>query len=193
MTYVPMGISEEGRGERSYDLFSRLLKDRIIMVDEINSTTATIIISQLLFLDAEDSDKDITLYIKSPGGVVTEGLAIMDTMDLVKADVSTVCVGCAASMGAMILSHGTKGKRYILPRAEVMIHQPLGGAQGQATDIEIAAKRIVKMKKDLAEILAENCDQKLKKIEKDMDRDFWMTAEEAVEYGIVDKIIGGNK
>lgn len=193
MAYVPMVVSEEGRGERSYDLYSRLLKDRIIMVDEINSDTATLIISQLLFLDSEDSEKDITLYIKSPGGVVTEGLAIMDTMDLVKSDVSTICVGCAASMGAMILSHGTKGKRYILPRAEVMIHQPLGGAQGQATDIELAAKRIVKMKKDLAKILSENCDQKISKIEKDMDRDYWMTAEEAVKYGIVDHIIGGNK
>ena len=188
--YIPYVIERTGRGERSYDIYSRLLKDRIIMLSgEINDAVASSIVAQLLFLEAEDPDKDIYLYINSPGGVITSGMSIYDTMNYIKPDVSTICIGQAASMGAFLLSSGAKGKRYALPHARIMIHQPLGGAQGQATDIEIQAKEILRLKKILNEILAKNTGQSVKKIAKDTERDFFMSAEEAKEYGLVDQVL----
>ncbi len=188
--YVPVVVEKTGRGERSYDIYSRLLKDRIIMLSgEINDAVASSIVAQLLFLEAEDPEKDIYLYINSPGGVVTSGFSIYDTMNYVRPDISTICIGQAASMGAFLLSAGTKGKRYALPNARIMIHQPLGGAQGQATDIEIQAREILRMKQVLNEILAQNCGQKLPKITKDTDRDFFMSAAESCEYGLIDKVL----
>ncbi|BAF69280.1 ATP-dependent Clp endopeptidase proteolytic subunit ClpP [Nitratiruptor sp. SB155-2] len=188
--YIPYVIERTGRGERSYDIYSRLLKDRIIMLSgEINDAVASSIVAQLLFLEAEDPDKDIYLYINSPGGVITSGMSIYDTMNYIKPDVSTICIGQAASMGAFLLSSGTKGKRYALPHARIMIHQPLGGAQGQATDIEIQAKEILRLKKILNEILAENTGQSVKKIAKDTERDFFMSSEEAKEYGLIDQVL----
>lgn len=190
MNYVPYVIEQTGQGERTYDIYSRLLKDRIIFIDdEITDHTAGIVVAQLLFLEAQDPDKDINLYINSPGGSVTAGLAIYDTMQLIKPDVSTICVGLAASMGAFILAAGAKGKRYALPNAEIMIHQPLGGAQGQASDIKIRADHIIRTKERLNKILADNTGQKLSVIEKDTDRDNFMTADDAAEYGLVDKVI----
>lgn len=190
MNYVPYVVEQTGQGERTYDIYSRLLKDRIIFIDEeINEHTASVVVAQLLFLEAQDPDKDINIYINSPGGMVTAGLAIYDTMQLVKPDVSTICVGLAASMGAFLLAAGAKGKRYVLPNAEVMIHQPLGGVQGQASDIKINADHMMSVKEKLNKILAEKTGQSLKTIEKDTDRDNYMTAEEAVKYGLVDKVI----
>ena len=191
MTYlIPTVIEKSQFGERAYDIYSRLLRERIIFLGgAIDDAVASTVIAQLLFLQAEDPKKDITLYVNSPGGVVTSGLAIIDTMNNIKPDVSTVCVGMAASMGAVILSAGAKGKRFALPNADIMIHQPLGGAQGQATDIEIAAKRILKDREKLNKILAKNSGQPLSRIEKDVDRDFFMDAEEAKKYGIIDKIL----
>lgn len=194
MSLVPMVVEQTGRGERSYDIFSRLLKDRIIMLSgEINDDTANLVVAQLLFLESEDPDKDIFLYINSPGGSVTAGMAIYDTMNYIKADVSTICVGMAASMGAFLLSSGAKGKRYALPNAEVMIHQPLGGFQGQATDIGIHANRMLKIKERLNKILSENTNQPLEKLSADVERDYFLDGEEAVEYGIVDKVITKNE
>ena len=190
MNYVPYVVEQTGQGERTYDIYSRLLKDRIIFIDgEIDDHAASIVVAQLLFLEAQDPDKDINVYINSPGGSVSAGLAIYDTMQLVKPEVSTICVGLAASMGAFLLSAGTKGKRYALPNAEVMIHQPLGGAQGQASDIKISADHILSLRDRLNKILADNTGQKLEVIEKDTDRDNFMTADEAAKYGIVDKVI----
>jgi len=187
---VPMVVEKSAGGERAFDIYSRLLKERIIFLNgAIDEHMAGLIIAQLLFLNAEDSKADISLYINSPGGLVSAGLAIVDTMNHIKVDVSTICVGLAASMGAVILSAGKKGKRFILPHAEVMIHQPLGGAQGQASDIEISAKHIIQTRKTLNEILAKNTGQKLSVVEKDTDRDFFMTAKDAVKYGLVDKVI----
>lgn len=188
--FVPYVIERTSRGERSYDIYSRLLKDRIVMLSgEINDEVASSVVAQLLFLEAEDPDKDIYLYINSPGGVVTSGFSIYDTMNYTKPAVSTICIGQAASMGAFLLSCGEKGKRYALPNARIMIHQPLGGAQGQATDIEITTKEILRIKATLNKILAENSGQKLSKIEKDTDRDFYMSAQEAVKYGLIDKVL----
>lgn len=190
MNLVPMVVQQTGRGERSYDIFSRLLNDRIIfLADQVNDTTASLVVAQLLYLESEDPDKDISLYINSPGGSITAGMAIYDTMQYIKCDVSTICVGMAASMGAFLLSSGAKGKRYALPNSEIMIHQPLGGFQGQATDIKIHADRIIKIKKDLNEILAKNTGQPLEVIERDTERDNFMTATEALNYGLVDKVI----
>lgn len=190
MSVIPYVIEQTGRGERSYDIYSRLLKDRIIFLgDEVNDTTASLIVAQLLFLESEDSEKDIHLYINSPGGSVTAGMAIYDTMNYIKCDVSTICIGMAASMGAFLLSGGAKGKRYALPNAEIMIHQPLGGAKGQASDIKIVAEQILKTKKKLNEILAANTGKPLEVIEVDTDRDNYMTAEEAKEYGLIDAVI----
>ncbi|MBE0491539.1 MAG: ATP-dependent Clp endopeptidase proteolytic subunit ClpP [Sulfurospirillum sp.] len=190
MSYVPIVVEKTGRGERSYDIYSRLLKDRIIMLSgEINDQVASSIVAQLLFLEAEDPEKDIYLYINSPGGVVTSGFSIYDTMNYIRPDISTICIGQAASMGAFLLSCGAAGKRYALPNARIMIHQPLGGAQGQATDIEIQAREILRLKKILNEILAKNTKQTLKKIEKDTERDFFMSSAEACEYGLVDKVL----
>lgn len=190
MPLVPMVIEQTGRGERSYDIYSRLLKERIIFLhDQVDDNVANLIISQLLFLEAEDSERDIYLYINSPGGVVTAGLAIFDTMNYIKSKVSTICMGQAASMGAFLLAAGEKGKRYALPNARIMIHQPLGGAQGQATDIEIQTKEILRLKKMLNTELAQRTGQKLAKIEKDTDRDFFMDPEEAVKYGLIDEVI----
>ena len=190
MGYVPTVIEASSRGERSFDIFSRLLRERIIFLGtEIDDEVANSIVAQLLLLDSENSEKDIMLYINSPGGVITAGMAIYDTMNLIKSDVSTICLGEAASMGAFLLSAGTKGKRMALPSARIMIHQPLGGAQGQATDIEIQAAEIIRIKKSLNEILASNTGQSLKKIEKDTDRDYIMTPQEALEYGMIDKVI----
>lgn len=187
---VPMVVEKTSMGERAYDIYSRLLKDRIIFLGgPINDEVANLVIAQLLFLQSEDPKKDISLYINSPGGVVTAGLAIMDTMRHIQPAVSTTCVGMAASMGALLVATGEKGKRFILPNAEVMIHQPSGGAEGMATDIEITAKQILKLRERLNRILAEVTNQPLKKIETDVDRDFFMTAEEAVKYGIVDKVL----
>jgi len=187
---VPYVIEQTSKGERSYDIYSRLLKDRIIFLgDEVNDDTASIVVAQLLFLEAEDPEKDIHLYINSPGGSVTAGMAIYDTMHYIKCDVSTVCIGMAASMGAFLLAGGAKGKRYILPNAEVMIHQPLGGAKGQASDIEIAAKNIIRTKEKLNRILSENTGKSYEQMCKDTDRDNWMSAKEAVEYGLVDSVI----
>lgn len=190
MSLVPYVVEQTSRGERSYDIFSRLLKDRIIfLAEEVNNATASLVVAQMLFLEAEDPDKDIHLYINSPGGSITAGMAIYDTMQLIKPDVSTICVGMAASMGAFLLSGGAKGKRFALPNAEVMIHQPLGGTQGQATDIEIHAKRIVAMKESLNRTLSENTGQPYETIARDTERDNFMTAQEAVAYGLVDKVI----
>lgn len=189
MSLVPYVIEQTSRGERSYDIYSRLLKERIIFLgEEVNETTASLTVAQLLFLEAEDPSKDIQLYINSPGGSVTAGMAIYDTMRYIKCDVSTICVGMAASMGAFLLAGGTKGKRMILPNAEVMIHQPSGGAQGQATEIQITAEWILRTKKHMAEILAANCGQPVEKVMEDTERDHWMTAQQALEYGIVDHI-----
>ena len=190
MSLVPYVVEQTSRGERSYDIYSRLLKDRIILIfGEINDAMSASVIAQLLFLSSVDKDKDIYLYINSPGGVITSGMAIYDTMNLIKADVQTICLGEAASMGAFLLSAGAKGKRMALPSARIMIHQPLGGAQGQATDIEIQAQEILRIKKTLNEIMASNTGQSIKKIEKDTDRDYIMTPQEALEYGMIDKVI----
>jgi ATP-dependent Clp protease protease subunit len=190
MNFVPMVVEQDTRGERAYDIYSRLLKDRIVFLgSQVNDAVANSIIAQLLFLDAQDPEKDIHLYINSPGGSITSGMAIFDTMQHIKADVSTICVGMAASMGAFLLAAGAKGKRFALPNSEVMIHQPLGGAEGQATDIEIRAKRILKMRDKLNQILAERTGQPLSRIEKDTDRDYFMSAQEAKEYGLVDQVI----
>ena len=190
MSLVPYVIEQTSRGERSYDIYSRLLKERIIFLgEEVNETTASLVVAQLLFLEAEDPEKDIHLYINSPGGSVTAGLAIYDTMQFIKCDESTICIGMAASMGAFLLAGGTKGKRLALPNAEIMIHQPLGGAQGQATEIEIAAKHILQTKARLSRIMAENTGRDYETIAADTDRDNWKTAEEAVEYGLIDRVI----
>ena len=190
MALVPVVIEQTNKGERSFDIYSRLLKDRIVMLtDEVNDVTASLVVSQLLFLESEDPKKDIYLYINSPGGSVTAGMAIYDTMQYIKCDVSTICMGMAASMGAFLLAGGAKGKRMILPNAEVMIHQPLGGTQGQATEIEIAAKHILRTKEKLTRIMAENCGKSYEECLADMERDNWKTAEEAFDYGLVDKIL----
>ena len=190
MSLVPYVIESTSRGERSYDIYSRLLKERIVFLgEEVNDVTASLVVAQLLFLESEDPGKDINMYINSPGGSVTAGMAIYDTMNYIKCDVSTVCIGMAASMGAFLLSRGAKGKRYAHPNAEVMIHQPSGGAQGQATDIKIVADQILKTKKKLNEILAANTGQPLEVIERDTERDNYMTAQEAKEYGLVDAVI----
>ena len=190
MSLVPYVIEQTSRGERSYDIYSRLLKDRIIFLgEEVNDVSASIIVAQLLFLEAEDPSKDIQLYINSPGGSVTAGMAIYDTMKYIKCDVSTICLGMAASMGAFLLAGGTKGKRYALPHSTIMIHQPSGGAQGQATEIQIAAEHILKTKKKLNEILAANSGKPVEVVEKDTDRDNWLSADEAKEYGLIDNVI----
>ena len=190
MSLVPYVVEQTSRGERSYDIYSRLLNDRIIMLsEEVNDTTASLIVAQLLYLEAQDPDKDIQFYINSPGGSVTSGLAIYDTMQYIKPDVSTICIGMAASMGAFLLSSGAKGKRIALPNAEIMIHQPSGGSQGQCTDIQIQAEQILKIKKRLNAILAENTGKDIETIERDCERDHFMTAEEAQTYGIIDKVI----
>ena len=190
MALVPMVIEQTNRGERSYDIFSRLLNDRIVMLsEEVNDVTASLVVAQLLFLEGQDPDKDISLYINSPGGSVTAGLAIYDTMQYIKCDVSTICMGMAASMGAFLLSSGAKGKRFALANSEVLIHQPLGGAQGQATEIKIAADHILRTREKLNRILAENTGKALEISEKDTERDFFMSAQEAMDYGLVDKIL----
>ena len=190
MALVPMVVEQEGRGERSYDIYSRLLNDLIIFLsDEVNDVTASLVVAQLLYLEAKDPEKDICLYINSPGGSITAGMAIYDTMNFIKCDVSTICVGMAASMGAFLLAAGAKGKRLALPNSEIMIHQPLGGMQGQATDIKIHADRIIKMRETLNSILAEKTGKPIEIIEKDTDRDNFMSAKEAMEYGLIDKVI----
>ncbi|WIF96178.1 ATP-dependent Clp endopeptidase proteolytic subunit ClpP [Caminicella sporogenes] len=194
MPLVPVVVEQTNRGERSYDIYSRLLKERIIFLgEEINDYTASLVVAQLLFLEAEDPDKDIHLYINSPGGSITAGMAIYDTMQYIKPDVSTICIGMAASMGAFLLAAGAKGKRYALPNAEIMIHQPLGGTRGQAEDIKIHAERILKMRDKLNKILSENTGQPLEKIEKDTDRDNFMDPDEALKYGLIDKVITSRK
>ena len=190
LSYVPTVIEASSRGERSFDIFSRLLRERIVFVgEEIDDEMSNSIIAQLLLLDSENPEKDIMMYINSPGGVITAGMAIYDTMQLIKADVSTICIGEAASMGAFLLCSGAKGKRMALPSARIMIHQPLGGAQGQATDIELEAKEILRMKEMLTGILADNSGQDIEKVKKDCERDYYMSAEEAVKYGLIDKVI----
>ncbi len=190
MSLVPMVVEQTNRGERSYDIYSRLLNDRIIFLsEEVNDTTASLVVAQMLYLDAQDSEKDIHFYINSPGGSVTAGMAIYDTMQYVKCDVSTICVGMAASMGAFLLAAGAKGKRFALPNSEIMIHQPLGGAQGQATDVLIHAQHISRIKEKLSSILAERTGKPLEIIKQDTERDNFMTADEAAEYGLVDKVI----
>ena len=190
MALVPTVVEQTGRRERAYDIYSRLLKDRIIFLsDEVNDTTASLVVAQLLFLEAEDPDKDIHLYINSPGGSVTAGMAIYDTMQYIKPDVSTICIGLAASMGAFLLNAGAKGKRFALPNSEIMIHQPLGGAKGQATDIEIHAKWILKIRERLNQILSERTGQPIEKIQEDTERDNFMSAQEAKEYGLIDEVI----
>ena len=190
MALVPVVVEQTSRGERSFDIFSRLLNDRIIMLsDEVNDATASLVVAQLLYLEGQDPDKDISLYINSPGGSITAGMAIYDTMNYIKCDVSTICIGMAASMGAFLLSAGAKGKRYALPNSEIMIHQPLGGMQGQASDIKIHADRIIKIREKLNNILSEATGQPLEVIEKDTDRDNFMSAEQAKEYGLVDEVI----
>ena len=190
MAYVPIVIEQTGRGERSYDIYSRLLKDRIIFLgDQVNDHTASLVVAQLLHLESEDPDKDIYLYINSPGGSITAGMAIYDTMQYIKPDVATICIGMAASMGAFLLTAGAKGKRFALPNSEIMIHQPLGGTQGQATDIKIHAERIIRMRTKLNEIMAERSGQPLEKIERDTERDFFMTSTDAKEYGLIDEVI----
>jgi ATP-dependent Clp protease protease subunit len=186
---VPIVIDQTGNGERSYDIYSRLLEDRVVFLNgEVNSMSANLVIAQLIFLEAKDPTKDISLYINSPGGSVTDGFAIFDTMNYLKCDVSTICVGLAASMGAFLLAAGKKGKRYALQNSEIMIHQPLGGTQGQATDIQIQAEHILKLKKRLTKILAENCDKPLDKVAADCERDYYMSADEAKAYGLIDKV-----
>jgi ATP-dependent Clp protease, protease subunit len=190
MSLVPIVVEQTNRGERSYDIFSRLLRDRIIFLSgEIDDTVANLVVAQLIFLEAEDPDKDIHLYINSPGGSITAGMAIYDTMQYIKCDVSTICIGMAASMGAFLMAAGQKGKRKALPNSEIMIHQPLGGTQGQATDIAIHAQRIIAIKDKMNKILSERTGQTLKKVQKDVERDYFMTSEEALEYGIIDEII----
>ena len=190
MSYVPIVVEKTGRGERSYDIYSRLLKDRIIMLSgEVNDQVASTVVAQLLFLEAEDPDKDIYLYINSPGGVITSGMSMYDTMNYIKPDVSTICIGQAASMGAFLLSAGAKGKRFALPNARIMIHQPSGGAQGQSTDIQIQAKEIQRMKDSLNSIIAEQTGKTVEQIEKDTERDNFMSAAEAAEYGLIDKVL----
>ena len=190
MSFIPYVVEQSGRGERTYDIYSRLLKDRIIFLgDEVNDVTASLVVAQLLFLESEDPNKDISFYINSPGGSITAGMAIYDTMQYIKPDVSTICVGMAASMGAFLLAAGTRGKRYALPNAEIMIHQPLGGMQGQAEDMRIQAERILKMRDKLNAILSERTGQPLEKIAKDTDRDHFMEPDEAVEYGLIDAVI----
>jgi len=186
---VPMVVDQTTNGERSYDIYSRLLEDRIIFLSgEITDETANMVVAQLIYLEGKDPDKDISIYINSPGGSVSAGLAIYDTMNFIKCDVTTICVGLAASMGAFLLSSGTKGKRYALPNSEIMIHQPLGGAKGQASDIEIQARHIKRIKEKINKIISEKSNQPLEKVEKDTDRDYYMTADEALEYGLIDKI-----
>lgn len=190
MALVPVVVEQTNRGERSYDIYSRLLKDRIIFIsDEINDVTASLVVAQLIFLEAEDPDKDIQIYINSPGGSITAGMAIFDTMNYIKPDVSTLCIGMAASMGAFLLAAGKKGKRFALPNAEIMIHQPLGGTRGQAEDIRIHAERILKMRDTINKILSERTGQPLDRVKRDTDRDFFMEADEAKEYGIIDEVI----
>ena len=190
MSFIPYVIEQTGRGERSYDIFSRLLKDRIIFLsDEVNDATASLVVAQLLFLEGEDPDKDINLYINSPGGSITAGMAIYDTMQYIKCDVSTICVGMAASMGAFLLTAGAKGKRIALPNSEIMIHQPLGGTKGQATDIKIHADRIIRIREKLNQIMSERTGQPLEVIERDTERDNFLTAQQALEYGLIDKVI----
>ena len=190
MSYIPYVVEKSGRGERSYDIYSRLLKDRIVMLSgEVNDQVASTIVAQFLFLEAEDPEKDIYFYINSPGGVVTAGMAIFDTMNYIRPNVATICIGQAASMGAFLLSCGEKGKRYALPHARIMIHQPLGGAQGQATDIAIQAEEILRMKKELNGIIAKNTGQTIKQVEKDTDRDNFMSAAEALAYGMIDEVL----
>ena len=190
MSLVPYVVEQTNRGERSYDIFSRLLNDRIVFLgEEVNDTTASLVVAQLLYLEAQDPDKDIQMYINSPGGSVTAGMAIYDTMQYIKCDVSTICIGMAASMGAFLLSSGAKGKRIALPNAEIMIHQPSGGSQGQCTDIQIQAEQILKIKKKLNAILAENTGKSVEEVERDCERDHFMTAEEAQAYGLIDKVI----
>ncbi|WP_313343412.1 ATP-dependent Clp endopeptidase proteolytic subunit ClpP [Sedimentibacter sp.] len=194
MALVPYVIEQTGRGERSYDIYSRLLKDRIVILsDEVNDATASVIVAQLLFLESEDPDKDIQLYINSPGGSITAGMAIYDTMQYIKPDVSTICIGMAASMGAFLLLSGAKGKRFALPNSEIMIHQPLGGMKGQASDIKIHADRIIKIRDTLNNIISEKTGQSIEKVSRDTDRDNFMTAEEAKAYGIIDDIIAKRK
>ncbi|MBN2789243.1 MAG: ATP-dependent Clp endopeptidase proteolytic subunit ClpP [Candidatus Delongbacteria bacterium] len=194
MPLVPMVIEQSGRGERAYDIYSLLLKQRIIFINsEIEDNMASLVVAQLLYLEAEDPDKDISLYINSPGGVITSGLAIYDTMNYIKPDVTTICIGQAASMGAILLTAGTKGKRIALPNSRIMIHQPLGGAHGQASDIQIAAEEIIKVKKKLNEILSSTTGKSISKIEKDSDRNLFMSADEALKYGLIDKIYTTNK
>lgn len=189
-----MVVEQTNRGERSYDIFSRLLKDRIIMINgEINDATSNLVVAQLLFLESEDPDKDIYIYINSPGGSITAGMAIYDTMQYIKPDVCTICIGLAASMGSFLLSSGAKGKRYALPNAEIMIHQPLGGFQGQATDFDIHAKRILRIKDRLNKILSENTGKPLEELKRDVERDYFLDADEAKEYGLVDKVITKNE
>jgi len=191
---VPMVVEQTTRGERSYDIFSRLLKDRIVMLNgQVTDAQASLVTAQLLFLESDDPDKDISLYINSPGGSITAGMAIFDTMNYIKSDVSTICIGMAASMGAFLLAAGAKGKRFVLPNSEVMIHQPLGGAQGQASDVKIRAERLLKTRERLNELLSDLTGQELEKIEKDTERDNFMTAEEAVNYGLVDEVITSRK
>ncbi len=190
MSYIPYVIEQTGKGERSYDIYSRLLKDRIVMLSgEVNDAVASSIVAQLLFLEAQDPEKDIYFYINSPGGVITSGLSIFDTINYIKPDIVTICIGQAASMGAFLLSCGTKGKRYALPSSRIMIHQPLGGARGQATDIQIQADEIQRLKKYLNEILAKNCEKDIEAIARDTERDFFMSSADAVEYGLIDKVI----
>lgn len=190
MSTIPYVIEQSNRGERSYDIYSRLLKDRIIMIgDEINDHVANSVIAQLLFLEADNPEKDISIYINSPGGSTSAGFAIFDTMELIKPDVSTICIGMAASFGALLLLAGTKGKRYALPNSEIMIHQPLGGVRGQATEIEISARRILKLREHINQIMSERTGQPVEKVAGDTDRDYYMSAQEALEYGIIDKII----
>ncbi len=194
MSYIPYVVEKTGRGERSYDIYSRLLKDRIVMLSgEVNDQVASTIVAQFLFLEAEDPEKDIYFYINSPGGVVTAGMAIFDTMNYIRPDVATICIGQAASMGAFLLSSGEKGKRYALPHSRIMIHQPLGGAQGQASDIQIQAEEILRMKKELNSILAKNTGQTMKTVEKDTDRDNFMSAQESQKYGMIDEVLIKNK
>jgi ATP-dependent Clp protease, protease subunit len=194
MSLVPVVVEQTNRGERSYDIYSRLLKDRIIMLsEEVNDVTASLVVSQLLFLEGEDPDKDIYIYINSPGGSITAGMAIYDTMQYIKPDVSTICVGMAASMGAFLLAAGAKGKRFALPNAEIMIHQPLGGYQGQATDFGIHAERILKIKKNLNKILSERTGKPLEQVERDTERDNFMSSEEALNYGLIDEVITKKK
>jgi len=190
MSYIPYVVEQTGRGERTYDIYSRLLKDRIIMLSgEVNDQVASTVVAQLLFLEAQDPDKDIYFYINSPGGVITSGLSIYDTMNYIKPDVVTICIGQAASMGAFLLSSGAKGKRYALPHSRIMIHQPSGGAQGQSTDIQIQAKEIQRLKDILNEIMAKNCGKTPEEIERDTERDKFMSAQEALEYGLIDKVL----